>query len=214
LTVLEEGAENARFKDISRYMMDLIIDVLLAATDILTLVFGLAGFFLSVLLLFSSETVRWLGEKLNKSFTLVRLSPLLDRTIETNRLAYRHPFLIGSFFTIGSLFVLHFLYSQVPPGINQTFSEEILYEFLLIVAKLGAFLAILIGIALLLAPEKVRKIEDRLNAWIDTTKLFSDLDRPRPQIDHIFLRYPRISGAIGLLASFSLTILSISNFTR
>ena len=195
-------------------MMDLFFDFFFAATEIMTLVFGLAGFGLSVLLLFHSETVQWLGKKLNRSFTLVRISPLLDRNIETNRLAYRHPFLIGAFFTIGSLFVLHFLYGLVPLNIDQSFAEEILFEFLVILAKLGAVSAILLGIALMTAPGRVRAIEDRLSAWIDTQNLISDLDRPRPHIDHIFLRYPRISGAVGLLASFVLIILSISNLAR
>ena len=194
--------------------MSLLIEVFLAATKIMTLVFGLAGLGLSVLLLFCPESVRWLGERVNKSFTLIRLSPLLDRKIETNRLAYRHPFLVGAFFIIGSLFILYFFFFALMPVSSNTLWVEILLDCMVLIGKLAAFVGILLGVTLLVAPEKVRAIEDRLGAWVDTQELFYGLDRPRPLLDHIFLRYPRVSGAAGLLASFVLTILSAYNLAR
>ena len=194
--------------------MDLLIDIFLAATEVLTLVIGLAGFCLSFLLLFCPEAVRRLGEKLNRSFSLVRFTPFLDRRVEANRLAYRHPFLVGSFFVIGSFFVLQFLYLKYSPPVDQTLFLSLCFETLAWTGKTAAFVGVFLGFGLMWRPDKIRSLEDRLSAWIDTAPFFSGLDRPHSQVDHIFLRHPRISGAAALLASFVLSVLSIYNLTN
>jgi hypothetical protein len=193
--------------------MDFLIDIFLAATEVFTLIVGVAGFLFSILLLFHPETVRSLGEKLNRSISLVRISPLLDRKVEVNRLAYRHPFLIGLFFLIGSLFVLQFLYLKYLPPVEPSSFEDLCFEAMAWIAKTAAFSGVLLGVALMWRADKVRSLEDRLGAWIDTQPLFSKLDRPHSPLDHLFLRHPRISGAAALLASFVLTVLSVYNLT-
>ncbi|MGD8366599.1 MAG: hypothetical protein PVG78_03070 [Desulfobacterales bacterium] len=194
--------------------MDVLIDIVLAATELFTLIIGLVGCCLSILLLFYPEAVRRLGDKLNKNLSLIRISPILDRKVEVNRLAYRHPLLVGSFFVIGSVFVLQFLYLKLSLPVEQPFFESLCLEAMTWIAKAASFCGILLGIALIWRPNKVRSLEDRLGAWIDTQPFFSGLDRAHPQIDHLFLRHPRISGAAGLLASFVLTVLSLYNLSR
>ncbi len=192
-------------------MPNLVIDILWAATDILTLVIGISGLLLSILLLFKPEVVRRVGTRLNVSFTLIRLPSFLDRWVETSRIAYRHPVLIGSFFIIGSSFLLNFLFFQINPLMFISVPGCVGIECLIWVGKAAALCGILLGAALILAPERVRSLEDRLGGWLDTHRLFRSLDRSFPYVDHIFLRYPLASGAICLLASFMLTMLSVYN---
>jgi hypothetical protein len=193
--------------------MDLLTEIFLTATKMLTLFIGISGFFLSVALLFRPQAVRRMSEKVNSSVSFFPISPLLDRRIETNRIAYRHPLWVGGLFIAGSIFVLHFLYFQFSMPSVEAISALILFEVLVLISKLAAFCGLLLGAALLAVPSRVRALEDRAGAWIDTQPFFQGLDRSNTSVDHIFLRYPLASGAVGLLASFILTVLSIYNLS-
>lgn len=193
--------------------MDLLTEVFLTATKMLTLFIGMSGLFLSVALLFRPQAVRRMSEKANASISFFPVSAMLDRRIEANRIAYRHPLWVGALFMAGSTFVLHFLYFQFSMPAIEAITAVILFEALVRLSRLAAFCGLLLGAALVLAPGRVRALEDRAGAWIDTQPFFKGLDRSNTTVDHIFLRYPLASGAVGLLASFVLTILSIYNLS-
>jgi len=194
--------------------MQFLGDIFLSATGILTVLIGALGVIFSALLLFNpGAIVKWSGI-LNRSIDVERVLPALDRPVSTNSLAYKHPVIFGILLVIGSFFVLNFLFFQISAPLFSGFLGGILFEALVIMGKLACFCGIAIGLGLIFAPDKVKKLETRLDSWFDTEPLAEKLNRPIEQVDHIFLRRPLLFGAIGLLASFVLLILGAANLSR
>jgi len=194
--------------------MQFLGDIFLSATGILTVLIGALGVIFSALLLFNpGAIVKWSGI-LNRSIDVERVFPALDRPVSTNSLAYKHPVIFGILLVIGSFFVLNFLFFQISAPLFSGFLGGILFEALVIMGKLACFCGIAIGLGLIFAPDKVKKLETRLDSWFDTEPLAEKLNRPIEQVDHIFLRRPLLFGAIGLLASFVLLILGAANLSR
>jgi len=194
--------------------MQFLGDIFLSATGILTVLIWALGVIFSALLLFNpGAIVKWSGI-LNRSIDVERVFPALDRPVSTNSLAYKHPVIFGILLVIGSFFVLNFLFFQISAPLFSGFLGGILFEALVIMGKLACFCGIAIGLGLIFAPDKVKKLETRLDSWFDTEPLAEKLNRPIEQVDHIFLRRPLLFGAIGLLASFVLLILGAANLSR
>ena len=194
--------------------MQLLIDIFLRATEILTVVIGVFGVLFSALLLFSPGTIaKWSGV-LNRSFDLDRIVPVLNRPVAANGFAYKHPIIFGIVLLMGSFFVLNFLYFQLDTPLFTGLFGGIVFEALVIMGKLACFCGVAIGLALIFFPNKINNLERHLDAWFDTEPLAQKLNAPFPEVDHVFLRHPLLFGAIGLLASFVLLILSAANLTR
>ncbi|CAB5134192.1 hypothetical protein D3OALGA1CA_3426, partial [Olavius algarvensis associated proteobacterium Delta 3] len=196
------------------YVMQVLVEIFLAATEVLTVVIGVLGVIFSALLLFSPLTiVKWSGI-LNRWIDLDRFVPMLDRPVATNGFAYKHPIIFGIMLLIGSFFVLNFLFFQLETPQFTGLFGEILFEAFVLTGKLACFCGIAIGLALLFVPDKIKKLELKLDSWFDTDLLAQKLSAPIPEVDHVFLRHPLLFGAIGLLASFVLLILAAANLIR
>ena len=194
--------------------MQILIDIFLSATEILTVIIGVLGVFLSALLLFNPGVIVKWSSILNRSIDLDRIVPFLNQPVATNGIAYNHPIIFGIVLVLGSFFVLNFLFFQLDMPMSTGLLGGILFEALVLVGKLACFCGIAVGLALIFVPDKIKRLELKLDAWFDTEPLAQKLNIPYPKVDHVFFRHPLLFGAIGLLASFVLLILSMANLTR
>jgi len=194
--------------------MQFLIDILLAVSEILMVVIGALGLVLSALLRFNPAAISRWSSVLNRSIDLDRVVPVLNRPVITNGLTYNHPIIFGVVLVIGSVFVLHFLFFQLEASLFTGFFGGILFDALVIIGKLACLCGIGLGVALIFIPDKVKILEGKLDSWFDTEPLAQSLNRPISKVDHVFLRHPLLFGAIGLLASFVLLILSAANLNR
>jgi len=69
-------------------------------------------------------------------------------------------------------------------------------------------------IVLILAPAKLRRVEQRLNRWIETRVLIDRINRPVKSLDMVFFRYPVFFGLVAGSISSLLIVLSIMNLLR
>jgi hypothetical protein len=203
--------------------MNLLLEIGLQTIEILTLVFGILGMTLSLMLLFAPRAARNVSNVFNRSMDIDQRLGFLDKGISTENLVYCHPKLVGTLLLVGSgfaflffvfkfdvlNFVMIFFGSRHP-----TVLGEIIFRTIAWVGRLGCLLGVLAGIGLILAPHKVQAIETRMNRWVETRLLIDKVNRPIMGLDTIFFRYPIFFGLFGGSVSCLLIVLSILNLLR
>jgi hypothetical protein len=203
--------------------MDLLWEIGLQTIEILTLVFGILGMTLSLMLLFAPRTARNLSNVFNRSLDVDRKLGFLDRDIPTENLVYGHPLLVGVLLLTGSGFaLLFFLLKFDAPHIARIFFGappksgfgEITFQTIAWVGRTACLFGVMAGIGLILAPLKLRAVEQRMNRWIETSGWIEKVNRPVRSLDTVFFRFPIFFGLLGGSISCLLIVLSILNLLR
>ena len=203
--------------------MKLFFEIGMQAVEIMTLVVGMLGMTMSLLLLFAPSTVRNLSTILNRSMDVDRRLLVLDKNIRTDELIYNHRLIVGGGFAAASLFALIFFFFKVDiadftriffgPNHNSSIGA-IIFQAVAWIGKVGSFLGLAFGLCLLVSPATMRRIERSLNTWMETRSFLERLDRSSHDIDAIFFRYPIFFGLLGGAISCLLIVLSILNLLR
>jgi hypothetical protein len=203
--------------------MNLLWEIGLQTIEVLTLVFGILGMTLSLMLLFAPRVARNVSNVFNRSLDVDQRLGFLDKDISTENLVYGHPKLVGTLLLAGSGFAfLFFVFKFDVPNFamiffgsrNPTVFGEIIFQTVAWVGRLGCLFGVLAGIGLILAPQKMQAIEKRMNRWIETRLLIEKVNRPIKGLDTIFFRYPIFFGLFGGSVSCLLIVLSILNLLR
>ena len=90
--------------------MEIIWDIGLQTIEILTLIFGILGMTISVMLLFSPSLAKSLSTILNRNVDVDKKLEYLDKEIEITEFFYKHHFSMGALLIAGSLFCLFFFF--------------------------------------------------------------------------------------------------------
>lgn len=85
-----------------------------------------------------------------------------------------------------------------------------LLHYLVVLLIFGNVFALLVGVLMLTAPQRLCALSKYSNRWISTRQLTRPLDKQRPT-ERTMLRYPRALGAV-LLASAALILIKGANF--
>jgi hypothetical protein len=145
-------------------------------------------------------------------------TPLLDRH-QHRWLIYGHPVIMGGCLVAASLFALIFFFFKVDIadftriffGANYNSSiGEILFQTGAWVGKVACFLGLILGLCLLVTPATIRRIERKLNIYMETRSFVGDSDRSGQDIDAISSAFRPFSRASRRLISCLLIVLSIS----
>ncbi len=200
--------------------MEILWEIGLHTIEILTLLFGVLGMAFSLLLLFSPRLTQSLGSFFNRSISVGYSPNILDKDIPTEAFIYSHNIIIGICLCTGSVFALFFFlfnidiakFASVFLGSQKYYQTlEIIFYFFAWVARVGCFFGLIIGIFLLVAPQKLRVFESKVNTWFETRTFFEKLDRSGPELDTLFFRHPYFFGMAGAVISFLIITLSIVN---
>jgi len=203
--------------------MEAILDIFLITGEAVFLLFSCVGVLFFILLLFFPKTALSISDFFDRSLDLEKNIRVLNGLRETDAIAYRHNYVSGGLFIVGSLFCLHFLFFKLD---FEAFSDiffssnryliiyEIVFSTLLIAAKLVCVVGFILGFGLLFVPERLKKIEERANRWTDTQHIANKLDDTRYDVDKVFFRYPIVFGLMGLAISILLIVLIIHFMIR
>lgn len=191
--------------------MDVYVAILLESTAILTVISGLAGFVLSLLLLLSPQSVHRISAGLNRQVDMDMALARLNFPLRIDPLIYRYPFVFGVFFSAGSLFCLLFLQFGIKISFLASIFSAIIVDFLLLLGKVAGVLGLVVGLMLIVAPRKLFLVQNAVDFWVDTDKVLKRLDNTAIDIDAVCLRHPVIFGVIGTLASIILLVLAVVN---
>ena len=204
--------------------MQIIWEISLQAVEIFTLVVGLLGIILSLLLLFDMEKIQQLGKRFNQYVDIDReFRKLIDQNISTEGLFYRHNILTGVCLIVGSAFILVFLFYRldVQSFLTALFGKgnfntvtDIVVSAMALVGKVAGIVGILLGSILLFDPDQLKYIEKRLNVWFATEPMLEKLEQAHPDIDAFVYRKPVLCGLVGLTTSILLTYLAFGNILK
>jgi hypothetical protein len=207
-------------KDQNGIAMEIIWGICLKAVEILTLIFGILGMTFSLMMLFSPSLAKNLSNILNRSVSLEKRLEYLDKDIQIDAFVYNHNVLLGALFIGGALFALFFFlfnldavsFAKIFFGKpKHTLAVEIIFYSVTWIGKVVCILGIVFGTILMIAPNKLRRIESRLNSWFETKPMIAKLDNSSRDLDTFFFRHPMAFGLIGAIISFFLIVLSIIN---
>jgi hypothetical protein len=203
--------------------MNLLLEIGLRSVEIMTLVFGMLGMTLSLLLLFAPRAARTLSDVLNRSVDIDKKLSLLDKDITTDNMIYGHPVLVGGGLAVGSLFALFFFFYKFDASgfarvffgsHNPALFGDIIFQSVGWIGRAGCFLGLIAGIGLIAAPRRVRAIDRKMNTRYETRSWVEKLQRPTHSLDTVFFRHPILSGLLGGSISSVLIVLSILNLLR
>ena len=200
--------------------MDIIWDIGFQVIKILTLVAGISGIALSLMLLFAPNLTKTISEMCNRYVDFDQKINYLDRDIPTDKLVYRHNIISGSCLIIGSAFTIAFLFYSLDVKSfvivffgSQKFAttNEVIFSTFALFGKMAAILGIVIGSILLFNPVIMKNIETKLNTWFTTQQVFAKLDQAQGDFDTVIYQRPFLYGSIGLITSIFLTVLAVTN---
>ena len=200
--------------------MEIFWDIALHTVEILSLLFGVLGMTFSLLLLFSPRLTKSLGNFFNRSIYVGPSANILDKDIPTEALIYSHHIISGLCLILGSVFGLIFFFFKIDIanfanvflGSQKYYMTiEIIFFFFAWIARIGCIFGLVFGIFLLVAPQKMKALENRVNTWFETRTFFEKLDQSGPELDILFFRYPFFFGMAGAVLSFLIITLSIVN---
>jgi len=200
--------------------MDIFWEIGLHTVEILTLLFGVLGMAFSLLLLISPRLTKSAGNFFNRNINVEPKINILDKDIKTETLIYGHHVVFGLCMVAGSVFAFIFFFFDMNianfanvflvSGKYFVIFEIVFYAFAWI-AKIACILGIVFGGFLLFAPDKMRKVDQKVNIWFETRGIFAKLDQTGPELDVFLFRHPFFFGLTGALVSFLIITLSIAN---
>ena len=191
--------------------MGVIWEICLQAISILTIVIGISGISTFLLLLFSPNLCRRMSEFCNRRVNIFHKLTYLNKEISIESLLYSHNTLFGIALILGATFSLIFFFFQLRTPHISYIVNELIINALVLLGKIASLAGIALGFFLLLAPNKIRNIENIINIEVDTQSVVDRLDESHNDIDPIFFRHSFLLGSTGLIVSIILTILSITN---
>jgi hypothetical protein len=200
--------------------MEIFWEIGLHTVEILTLLFGVLGMAFSLLLLISPRLTKSAGNFFNRNINVEPKINILDKDIKTETLIYGHHVVFGLCMVAGSAFAFIFFFFDMNianfanvflvSGKYFVIFEIVFYAFAWI-AKIACILGIVFGGFLLFAPDKMRKVDQKVNIWFETRGIFAKLDQTGPELDVFLFRHPFFFGLTGALVSFLIITLSIAN---
>ena len=203
--------------------MTLLWEIGLQSIEIMTLLFGMLGMTLSLLLLFAPRVAQSVSGVLNRNVDVDKKLGLLDKDIQTEKAIYGHPILMGSGLVAGSVFALSFFicrfdaakFAQVFFGShNHVFYGEIIFQTVEWIGKIGCLAGLLTGLGLIIAPRRVRAIDQKMNVRYETRSWIEKFQRPTYSLDALFFRYPILFGLLVGSISSVLIVISIINLLQ
>ena len=203
--------------------MEIFWEIGIQAIEILTLIFGILGMTLSLMLIFSPGLAKNISSILNRNVDVEKKIEYLDKRIEITTYFYKYNIVAGGVLIAGSLFSLFFFFFSLDvkkfAGIffgsqQHIFTSEIIINSIAWIGKIGCLAALFFGILLAFAPDMMKRLENKLNSWFETKPMIKRLDNSSHDLDTFFFRHTTPVGLTGAIFSFFLISLSIINLLR
>jgi hypothetical protein len=177
--------------------METFWEIALQTVEFLTLIFGILGMTISLMLLFSPHLARSLSNILNRQVNVDNHIEYLDKNIEITEFFYRYHAATGILIVAGSAFSLFFFFFSLDvtkfadilfESQANAYSGELIISLVTWVGKIGCLTGLVFGILLLFAPDFMKRIEDKLNSWLATKPMIEKLDKSSHDLEPFFFR--------------------------
>ena len=175
--------------------MEIFWEIGIQAVEILTLIFGILGMTLSLMLIFSPRLAKNISDVLNRNVNVDKKLEYLDKSIEITAFFYKYNVIVGVVLIAGSVFSLFFFFFSLDiakfAGIffgsrQHLFASEIIIASVIWIGKLGCLAALFFGILLAFSPDLMKRLENKLNSWFGTKPVIRKLDNSSHDVDTFF----------------------------
>ena len=203
--------------------MEFFWEIGIQTAEILTLIFGIMGMTLSLMLLLSPRLAQNLSNVLNRSINVDKGLEYLDKDIQISGFLYKHHVAVGLLLVAGSAFSLFFFFFSLDvskfAGVffgsrDNLFTAELVVSAFTWIGKIGCLIGLGFGLLMVLVPDLLKRIEAKMNSWFETKPIVEKLDKTSHDMDSFFFRHPVAVGLVGAVISFFLTSLSIINLLK
>jgi len=182
------------------------------ALAIFLLVGAVLGILLGLLLIFRPQLLGQINRVANRWISARYISRLLDRSISIEHWFYQHHRVTGVAVMLGAAYIFFYfgvLYNKavVLQRLNSMIPAQMLEGLLraLVLCELvGAAVALVVGLFMLLRPELLRGFEKQSNQWVSSRQATKILDVPRDQVDRFVARHAQSVGWLLLMGSIYL----------
>ena len=203
--------------------MEIFWEIGIQTIEILTLIFGIMGMTLSIMLMFSPRLTQNLSHVLNRSINVDKRLEYLDKDVQISEFFYSHHIIMGLILVAGSAFSLFFFFFSLDVskfvGIffgsrANVFTAELVVSTITWIGKVGCLAGFAVGLLMVFKPDSMKRIENRLNSWFETKPFIEKLEKSSHDLDSFFFRHSIPVGLVGAVISFFLISLSIINLLR
>jgi hypothetical protein len=200
--------------------MEIFWEIFIQSIEILTLIFGILGMTISLMLLLSPGLARSLSNILNRSINVDKGIEFLDKDIKISEFFYNHHMAMGLLIVAGAAFSLFFFFFSLDiskfAGIflgsrANLFTAEIIVSTVTWIGKIGCLTGLVFGLMMVFKPDLIKRIDNKLNFLFETKSIFEKLDKSSHAMDTFFFRHTFAVGLTGAVISFFLISLSIIN---
>jgi len=202
--------------------MKIFFDILVESSQYFTVIAGVIGIALFVIMLFSLNFLKTLGVFFNRYYSVKKIEKAVNKRKDIEHIFYKRSKILGAIITGASVYVLIFLLFNldIEKVLKLMNIKQTLYPFFLALfqtAKLFTILSIsfaaVFGILLIVSSDSAEKVSSFFNNWYSTEELEEKLDETiLKDTDTICFLHNRIIGGLGLLASMLLFFMSLSNW--
>ncbi|MDO8988731.1 MAG: hypothetical protein Q7U91_03775 [Sideroxyarcus sp.] len=200
--------------------MNPVVESLLLRSAILFLLVGsLAGLVVGALLISSPQRLRSAGNILNRWVSTRQLNKSLDRNVVLDSWLYRYRRASAWLILLGSGYILYAFTIDLDRAVavielskRFTLPTDLvgaLLDALVLIALLGALLAVFVGLFLLLRPSLLWNFEQGANRWLSLRQALKPLEIQRGGADEFIFKYARRAGIALMVGSlYTLVLLS------
>ncbi len=203
--------------------MEIFRDIVLQTIEFLTLTFGILGMTISLMLLFSPSLTQSLSDLLNRSIDVDKRIKSVDKEIQITEFFYDHHITMGTLIVVGSAFSLFSVFFSLDilkfadilfgPGLNMDITAIIVIS-LTSIGKVGCLAGLVFGCMLVINPDLLKRIDNKMNTWFTAKPWFDKLDESSHSLDTFFFGHPVAVGLTGAVMSIFLIVLSLINLLR
>ena len=201
-------------------MTPLVQSWLLQSFVIFLIVGSLIGMAAGALLLYRPHLLQKLGEVLNRWVSTRHLDQALERSVSVDPWFYRYRRASGMLTLLGALYILYYFTvkldrEQAIIGLSRHYSLPGslvggLLDALVLSSLMGALLALLVSVFLLLRPSLLRDFEQGANQWLSLRRALKPAEIPRAGVDEYVYSHGRQVGILLVLGSLYVLVFLLS----
>ena len=181
--------------------MTIVETVLLSALPIFLVTGGAAGLLVGAVLILRPHWLVRLSLTANRWISTRHIDKMLDIPINADSWFYRYRRASGLVTLAGALYVLYFFSVRIDATSAGSGYGGVFFETMVLIALLGAALALVVSLIVLFRPSLLRKFESAANEWISLRDAIKPLELLHNNVDEFTFRHTQQMGVVLVLCS-------------
>ncbi len=198
--------------------MSAFFDVIVKFSLIFSFVAGLLGVILFLIMIFSLDLLRDIGNFFNRAFSLKKIERRINEFRQIDNIFFKYSKLIGIFIVISGILVIYSMFKNVNiEELNDIFNiKDTNWPFIFAMFKtmwlftiISLCAGVIFGFVLIFDKDVAKEWSSFINKWYDSDEIEERLDNTiLKDTDTICFLHNKIVGVFGLTASVFLLVLS------